>query len=179
MNKCLWCGKHVKNKVCNASCQMHYEYKVGIRDKYKITEKARKIANKRIKIDNWLNYKSSRDNLRKTMKTEKYKKLQSDIHKGGKNGMWNQTPWNKMSPTKKWYEEKQFMLLRKKCLIRDNFKCVKCGVHQSKKDLYCDHIMPYRICKEHKLDNLQILCGSCHSKKTVKDIKLMKKEGYI
>lgn len=76
-----------------------------------------------------------------------------------------------MSPTMKWWEEKEFVKLRKICLKRDNHCCVKCGVSQKEKDLYCDHIIPYRICKKHELTNLQMLCGSCHSKKTVIDIK--------
>ena len=146
---------------------MDYEYKNGLRDKNKIMEKAHRVAHKRIKEDNWLNWKSSRDNLRKVMKGKEYRKKMSLMRLGDKNPMWGKPSWHRMYPTKKWWDEPTFERLRKKCLERDGFKCVKCG--ENKKELYCDHIIPYRVCKEHKLENLQMLCGSCHSKKTMQE----------
>ena len=151
-----------RNCYCNASCQMNFEYKNGIRDKFKITKKANQSVREF----------GQPKNIGKKHSEAHKKKIRVGcigINKGKNNGMFGKKPWNKLSPTKKWWEEKEFKRLRKLCLVRDNNKCVKCG--EVEKDLYCDHIIPYRICKEHKLKNLQMLCGSCHSKKTAKDLK--------
>jgi 5-methylcytosine-specific restriction endonuclease McrA len=43
----------------------------------------------------------------------------------------------------------------------------KCRVCCNVLDVYdIDHIVPYRICREHKLSNLQALCPTCHARKT-------------
>ncbi len=170
---CAYCNKELdrrpslinrRNCYCNASCQMNYEYKEGIRDKIKITEKAHETLRLKghYKRDN--SYLSNPNHI-----SEEGRKRISESKKGFKNPMFGKKPWNKLVPTKRWWEEKEFIKLRKICLKRDDFKCVNCG--EDKKDLFCDHIIPYRICKEHKLKNLQMLCGRCHSKKTAKDVK--------
>jgi len=169
MNKCLNCGNIIKNKYCNASCQLKYEYKIGKRKGSEITKKAHQTLREKG------HYKRDNSYLRNSnhMSKEAKKKLSED-RKGEGNPMFGKKPWNKLSPTKKWWEEKEFIHLRKLCLKRDNFKCVRCNIHQKDKELYCDHIIPYRICKGHKINNLQMLCGSCHSKKTISDIKKYK-----
>lgn len=55
--------------------------------------------------------------------------------------------------------------LRLKVLRRDGFKCVKC---QARGRLEVDHILPVRTHPElaYEIDNLQVLCPSCHSRKT-------------
>ena len=43
----------------------------------------------------------------------------------------------------------------------------KCNVCCDVLDVYdIDHIVPYRICQEHRLSNLQALCPTCHARKT-------------
>lgn len=169
---CLFCkkelvGKCNKRKYCTASCQLKYEYANGIRDRVKIGEKARAVSHAKQKEHNWLNDKSSRDKLKATQQTEEYKEKQRIAKTGSKNGMWHKTPPNKQFPTKKYWEEKTFKILRQKCFERDNHKCVRCGAT----NIFCDHIIPYRVCKEHKLDNLQALCASCHAFKNHEDRK--------
>jgi len=171
ITKCAFCEKEInripsralkKRCFCCTSHQIKYEYMVGIRDKNKITQKAnehvRKYGNPKL-----IGRKHTEEHKQKIRNGCK------GTNQGKDNGMYGKTPWNKMTPTKKWWEEKEFIKLRKECLKRDNYKCVCCGVYQEEKNLYCDHIVPYRICEEHKINNLQMLCGSCHSKKTVKD----------
>jgi hypothetical protein len=170
---CLYCNKEFirkayKQKYCCVSHQLKYEYENSLRDKYKIGIKAREVSHRLFKEHNWLNDKQSRDNLRRSMNTLEYKEKIRITKLGSKNPMFGKTPWNKQEVTKKWWEEKSFLQLRKECIKRDKC-CVVCG--DKNKDLYCDHIIPYRICKEHNLGNLQMLCGSCHSKKTARDIK--------
>ncbi|WP_371170812.1 HNH endonuclease [Aliiroseovarius sp. 2305UL8-7] len=50
-------------------------------------------------------------------------------------------------------------------LERDEWACVKCGRQDR---LECDHIKPVRTHPElsYSLDNLQMLCGTCHARKT-------------
>lgn len=63
--------------------------------------------------------------------------------------------------------------LRLLALRRDGFACVQCG---SRLDLEVDHITPVRDAPElsYSLENLQVLCVSCHSRKTRGEIGLPK-----
>ena len=48
----------------------------------------------------------------------------------------------------------------------------KCKVCCNVLDVYdIDHIVPYRVCREHKLSNLQALCPNCHARKTRSEAK--------
>lgn len=177
--KCLNCGleqddmpsKAKIRKFCSSSCHMKYSYKTGQRDGSKVSEKARSAAIEKQKKFNWLNTKQSRDKLREVMQTKEYKEKQRISKTGVKNGMYGAVPWNKQFPVKKYWEEKKFLELRKACRIRDNFCCVGCGVSGKDRQIFCDHIVPYRVCLDHELDNLQMLCGACHAKKTAIDNK--------
>jgi len=154
-----------KRKYCCISCQLKYEYKHGKRDPQKTIEKAHET------IRTKGHYKRDNSFLSNNhMSKEARKKLSID-RRGSGNPMYGKRPWNKQEVTKKWWEEKEFVRLRKICLDRDNHKCVQCSVSDKEKHLYCDHIIPYRIIKNHMLLNLQMLCGSCHSKKTAVDVK--------
>ena len=55
--------------------------------------------------------------------------------------------------------------LRMQALDRDDWQCVQCG---TRKRLECDHVLPVRDRPDlaYSLSNLQILCGSCHARKT-------------
>ena len=146
--------------------QLKREYSTGIRDRFEITRKAnehvRKFGQPKLKGNpSWIKGKTKETN-------ESVRRI-SDSKKGEKNPRFGKKPWNRLSPTKKWWEEKEFKRLRKLCFERDNYRCVKC--RKREKDMYCDHKIPYRICREHKLENLQTLCGSDHSKKTAEDVK--------
>jgi len=72
---------------------------------------------------------------------------------------------NRIIKTKRW---KSVRYLAKK---RDGFKCVQCGAVGR---LEVDHIKPVRLAPElaYDLNNLQTLCPSCHSKKTIIEIGL-------
>ena len=187
MMECLYCGEEQKRgrhfqKYCNSSCQLNYEYKHGLRDKKNTTKKAREVSHAKMKEHNWLQDKENRDKILEIQQTQEYKEKISIANSGEKNGMYGKTPWNKMSPTKKWWEEKEFVALRKECLEKYDHKCAnpECQVTDKETDLYCDHIIPYRIMKEHKADNLWMLCGSCHSSKTGRvDMKLFDMCGFL
>ena len=49
-------------------------------------------------------------------------------------------------------------------LRRQKHRCKTCSVFLDVYDI--DHIVPYRVCREHKLSNLQALCPTCHARKT-------------
>lgn len=55
--------------------------------------------------------------------------------------------------------------LRLQALERDGWRCVQCGALHG---LECDHVAPVRDRPDlaYTLSNLQVLCGSCHSRKT-------------
>ncbi len=46
--------------------------------------------------------------------------------------------------------------------------CDKCNNYGNN----IDHIIPYSLTKDNSLENLQVLCSSCHAKKTVMEAKL-------
>jgi 5-methylcytosine-specific restriction endonuclease McrA len=179
MNKCLWCGKPVNNKVCNASCQMYYEYKIGVRDKNKITKKCREVANKKIKENNWLNSKKSRDKLRETMKTDDYRNKMRDLHLGSKNGMFGKKPWNFLGLDKRdkyGIADRGFDWKRIKKLIkeRDNYNCQECGISEQDTVQYLQvhHKVKYSIFKDNSPENLITLCPKCHVKKEHQFVKV-------
>jgi len=70
-------------------------------------------------------------------------------------------------------------ILRKKTLIRDSFKCVKCGYeslieksgirHYDKFELVADHIIPLTLSGIDELENMQTLCLKCNKEKNSKD----------
>jgi len=55
--------------------------------------------------------------------------------------------------------------LRLQALDRDGWACVQCG---ELRRLECDHVLPVRDRPDlsYTLNNLQILCGRCHARKT-------------
>lgn len=55
--------------------------------------------------------------------------------------------------------------LRLKALQRDGWQCVRCGARVG---LEVDHILPVRDRPDlaWALDNLQVLCGPCHARKS-------------
>jgi len=59
----------------------------------------------------------------------------------------------------------RWKFLRLQALERDEWRCVQCG---TRKGLECDHVLPVRDRPDlaYSLANLQILCGSCHARKT-------------
>jgi len=61
--------------------------------------------------------------------------------------------------------DRRWPAIRLRALRRDGFRCVKCGARGR---LEVDHIEPVRTAPERAfdLDNLQSLCGACHSRKT-------------
>lgn len=68
-------------------------------------------------------------------------------------------------------QDKRWPPLRLAAKRRDGFKCVQCGARGR---LEVDHIQPVRYAPElaFVLENLQTLCVSCHSKKTIQEIGL-------
>lgn len=65
---------------------------------------------------------------------------------------------------------KRWRGLRLEALRRDQFRCVQCGARGGR--LEVDHVLPVRTHPELRweLSNLQCLCPSCHSKKTIAEI---------
>ena len=53
---------------------------------------------------------------------------------------------------------------RKRVLLRDKGRCVKCG---SKKNLEIDHVVPLARDGSNRLENLQLLCRDCNRMKGV------------
>jgi len=56
-------------------------------------------------------------------------------------------------------------------LRRQKHKCNACSVFLDVYDI--DHVVPYRICQEHRLSNLQALCPTCHARKTRTEAKYL------
>lgn len=70
-----------------------------------------------------------------------------------------------------WFKKNHvWRFARKAARRRDGWKCVQCG-ESNKKKLEVDHIEPrngagYNLSCGHHLENLQVLCHSCHLIKT-------------
>lgn len=56
--------------------------------------------------------------------------------------------------------------IRKRIYERDNWTCKDCGKYSRQKHvLVAHHVVPYRVKKEHKEENLVTLCRQCHRKR--------------
>ena len=77
----------------------------------------------------------------------------------------------------------RWLYWRKQALIRDNYTCQHCGLHDQE-IMDVDHIEPIKctiaerrmIEREadiqlHGISNLQTLCPNCHKRKTIKQLK--------
>lgn len=79
------------------------------------------------------------------------------------------------SPSRRGYGGSRWERLRRAAFLRDDYVCCRCGrvcVERSRdhgERPHCDHVMPKDQGGKDELDNLQTLCGSCHSGKTDKD----------
>ncbi|WP_376695365.1 HNH endonuclease [Wenzhouxiangella sp. EGI_FJ10305] len=73
-------------------------------------------------------------------------------------------------------KDRRWPALRLQALRRDGFQCVQCGIRVG---LEVDHIKPVRDAPDRAfdLDNLQVLCGSCHSKKTRREMGFPELDG--
>jgi len=53
----------------------------------------------------------------------------------------------------------------RRCVLRrQRNKCAGCHSELDVCDI--DHMVPYRVCQKHLLNNLQALCPTCHARKT-------------
>ena len=74
-----------------------------------------------------------------------------------------------------YYESAHWKELRAKALRRGDYRCARCGAgcrgkRMSESRPYVDHIHPRPLVSTPTrldiIDNLQVLCGPCHTKKT-------------
>lgn len=71
-----------------------------------------------------------------------------------------------LRPWRKWYKTARWAKLRWAVLVRDLFTCCRCGVIEADtSQLVADHRKPHRGDEAlfWDFDNLQCLCGPCHS----------------
>lgn len=61
-------------------------------------------------------------------------------------------------------------------IIREkyNYTCQKCGDKGANVILDVHHIIPYRLTQDNSLNNLTLLCHSCHMQEAKKELKLFK-----
>jgi len=176
-------AKH--RKYCSVSCQMKYEFKIGKRDRFKTGEKARTICHKKQKEHNWLNDKSSRDNMRKSMQTEEYHNKQSLSKQGSNNPMFgiygkNNLNWKGNTNLYNQIRKSSFMShWRLKVFERDKFTCQHCGDSRGG-NLNAHHIKQFHhILEEYNIKTIEeaysclelwniinglTLCKKCHIK---------------
>ena len=64
------------------------------------------------------------------------------------------------------YRTADWRARRVRILVRDSFTCRACGRMTSGQEAHVDHILPLEEGGTDADDNLQVLCKSCHGKKT-------------
>ena len=93
-------------------------------------------------------------------------------HMGENNPMYNVCGENHpvWKGGKKYWRQKEWYTIREEVKKRDGYTCQDCGMDEQESDylygspLQVHHIIPYRECKKHEMDNLITLCSSCHAK---------------
>lgn len=70
-------------------------------------------------------------------------------------------------------DRSRWQAVRRQVIERDGFRCQVCGRILNFYNFEIDHIKPLHKMTEHEdaydTDNLQTLCGTCHSYKTAKE----------
>lgn len=68
------------------------------------------------------------------------------------------------------YDDEWYKVTRPRILLRDLYQCQQCGrfVGMKKRDAHVDHIKAKAEGGSDEDSNLQTLCESCHSRKTVR-----------
>ncbi len=80
------------------------------------------------------------------------------------------TDGDRQSSARRGYNREWREKIRPEVLGRDGYKCQSCGANlMGKKQAHVDHIVPLARGGTNDIDNLQTLCASCHSTKTVKE----------
>ncbi|MEE4303592.1 MAG: HNH endonuclease signature motif containing protein [Wenzhouxiangella sp.] len=79
-------------------------------------------------------------------------------------------------PSRRVGKDRRWPALRLQALRRDGWRCVQCG---NRVGLEVDHIKPVRDAPDlaFELGNLQVLCTSCHAKKTRHEMGFPELEG--
>lgn len=68
------------------------------------------------------------------------------------------------------YNSREWYRLRRQVLLRDSYQCQTCGrVCANKGEAHVDHITPKARGGADEPSNLQTLCASCHSRKTLRE----------
>lgn len=94
-----------------------------------------------------------------------------------KNGL---LPWNYIDGRSKVLGParygKDWSSIRMEVYKRDNFTCQECGITMTEMKIpfHVHHIVPFLTSFNNSLDNLLLLCPSCHRKEDARLIKLMK-----
>lgn len=135
-----------------------------------ISEKSRKLNSDRMKRDNPMR---NPETVRKALKAREWyvypkktleqRMILSESKRGSKNPRWTGGGNGPFYPL--WEKS------RREALERDNYKCVDCGMGNEehklryKKGLHVHHEKPFRISKEHNLDDLKTVCVADHIKR--------------
>lgn len=116
----------------------------------KTPEEKEKIAAKKIKT--WCNHTEEEKKEINQKRTEHFKE-----HLNQKN-IKKPLLWEERFRSLEWRK------MRLEVIRRDQFTCQKCKRILPKSRLDVHHIVPYRLCKENKEENLIALCRNCHGK---------------
>lgn len=172
--------KKQKEAISN---DMKQQYIDGRRDRFKTVKKAQKVSHKKMKENNWLNSKESRNKLRIAINKKEYRKKMSDMRKGKLNPMYGrkgkEAGHYKGGSIRKYgtsYRGFDWKNIKKTIKKRDEYKCRVCGISESecKQNLQIHHIVPYKCTQDNNPDNLITLCSKCHAKEEFKFYKIKK-----
>ncbi len=90
-------------------------------------------------------------------------------------GTWAQGDTADIKLVQKHYKSRFWRALRQAALERDHYMCQECKrngiIREIKGKRYADHIVNRNQGGKDELDNIQILCGPCHNRKTAKERK--------
>jgi 5-methylcytosine-specific restriction enzyme A len=76
---------------------------------------------------------------------------------------------NERNPYRRHYKDPQYAKNRQHRFERARGRCEACGVHLEAGGWQCDHVVPVSRGGTNAIENLAILCLSCHSRKTAAD----------
>jgi len=71
---------------------------------------------------------------------------------------------------RRYVRDEEWLKISEIVKTRDNYRCMECNISEETnyKLYHCalnvHHVIPFHICRKHKIDNLIALCNGCHLK---------------
>jgi 5-methylcytosine-specific restriction endonuclease McrA len=153
--ECLACGNTIKSfkKFCSKHCQYNYEAEKVVTT---CTTCNREFLISRGHLGKSRCKRLCRSCVTSNNNLKRFKDPKNHPHWRGGHSYYQSGKHGRDQAGLSWGYQKQL------ALARDNYSCVNCGKSAHRRNPDVHHIVPFRVCQSHALENLTCLCRACH-----------------